>query len=588
MKKTLSLLLAFVMLFGTVAALSSCGTPKNAGAEISVYLGEEIYDFDPSDYYVSSNSEQLMSLLFEPLFRVNADGKLECAAAKKYSVDEEKRQIVIELRESYWSDEVRVTAADFIYAWRERIINPKNANPAAALFYDVENAIEIKNGGKLPNGSVASIYDFGAVASEVYEITITYREGADTERLLRNLASVATSPVRQSAVSQAEGFWSKRTGTILTNGAFKLDELDSAEKSFTLARNVGYHQPIDTKNYTKQVTPSKLVSFVVGEGASLSLSYQDIENKTVFYMLDASLEVRAESKDKATAVDDLSTYTYVFNVENPLFAIPEVRRALSLALDREKIAEALVFAKAATSFVSAAPAASLYGEAQRPISASPKMAEASALIKSVSSELEGLSKSFTLTVNNDSESLAVAELAKASWSELGFTVTVEAVGTVNSKVYDASTAENITIADSGIQSRVLDAAYGVRNFDVIAVDWQMYSEDPFVALSSFTSFMNGNGRDQESGIRTNISGWWSSEYDDYMTAAYCATTEEARREALVKAEALLLEACPIVPVVYNQSFYFASSDVSGVSCDAYGNFILNKMEQKNYELYLED
>ena len=56
MKRTLSLLLALVMLFGALASLTSCGVPKNSGAEINVYLGAQIFDFDPSDYYVSANA----------------------------------------------------------------------------------------------------------------------------------------------------------------------------------------------------------------------------------------------------------------------------------------------------------------------------------------------------------------------------------------------------------------------------------------------------------------------------------------------------------------------------------------------------
>ena len=63
MKRTLSLLLALVMLFGALASLTSCGVPKNSGAEINVYLGAQIFDFDPSDYYVSANAEQVLSLI---------------------------------------------------------------------------------------------------------------------------------------------------------------------------------------------------------------------------------------------------------------------------------------------------------------------------------------------------------------------------------------------------------------------------------------------------------------------------------------------------------------------------------------------
>ncbi|MBQ7390797.1 MAG: hypothetical protein IJW02_06815 [Clostridia bacterium] len=87
MKRIVSLLLTFVMIFGMLTALTSCGAPKNDGAEINVYLGSQVFDFDPSDYYVSSEAESLLGLLYEPLFTLSKNGNLKKAAAKSYEVD---------------------------------------------------------------------------------------------------------------------------------------------------------------------------------------------------------------------------------------------------------------------------------------------------------------------------------------------------------------------------------------------------------------------------------------------------------------------------------------------------------------------
>ena len=58
------------------------------------------------------NAEQILSLLYEPLFSIDEKGKLELAAAKEYEVDKEKREIAITLRESYWSDNLKVKYQD--------------------------------------------------------------------------------------------------------------------------------------------------------------------------------------------------------------------------------------------------------------------------------------------------------------------------------------------------------------------------------------------------------------------------------------------------------------------------------------------
>ena len=573
MKKTIAMLLTLVMLIGSASVLVSCGTPDDKGAEISVYLGEEIYDFDPTEYYADSNAEALMSLLYEPLFSVNAKGKLECSAAKKYTIDKKKGEIVIELRESYWSDGKRVVADDYIYAWTKLILEPNNANPAAALFYDIENALAIKNGE-------ASIYDFGARQTDVYEITIKYREGANIDRLLKNLASIATAPLREDIVASAPTYWSKSTGTAVFNGPFKISLLDYEDGQITVSRNEGYHQKMTSDKYTKFVTPSMLKATFNVDGNETALSYSDIEKKTVFYMTDATLADRKANADKAVVSDDLSVYSYVFNTKNPLFAIKEVRKALSAAIDRDAIVKAITFGKAADGFIPDM-INTFGGEAL--ISTDDTKNVANALLAGV--DLSGVSKEFTLTVNDDPESIAIAELVKASWEALdaGFVVNIEKLGKID------STVSGNSFSDSALQVLLGEVAVGASDYDVIALDWQLYSTDPFVALSAFSTTFSGMGKNFATGeSRTNISGWSDMQYDSLINAAYKATDDAARNEALRQAEKLLVDSAPIAPLVFNQNFSFSSADISGVTTDAFGNFVLDKMALANYKEYLED
>ncbi len=568
MKKIIGLLLTAVMLVGCLSVFTACA-PKDGGAQISVYLGNEVLDFDPSDYYADSTADQLMSLLYEPLFTLDEKGKLKKAGAKNYSVDEEERTIVIELRETYWSDDTRVTANDYVYAWRDRILDPNSPNPAAALFYEIENAAAVKSG----NGSVS---DIGVYASETYELTIVYREGGDYEQLLRNLASVAASPVRQDVVAASPAYWSKLVNTMTFNGPFKIKTFDIDTGSFTLGRNLGYHQDPDKKDYDNKVNPDELNATFTVAGEEVAVSYSDLEDKTVFYMTDASVADRAEYKDKAEVYDDTSVYTYVFNTTNELFAITEVRRALSLAIDRNAIAEAIVFGKAADGFLPDICG----GSSDALISTSADIAAAQQLLAGV--DLSGVSKSFKLSVADDEESLLIASLVEAAWEQLGFNVTVEPVGTVKSVVLENE------IADSGIQWLVKEASYGHYDFDVLAVDWQLYSTDPFVGLSAFSSTIGGGGYDVPSNAtRKNISAWVSSSYDALLNSAF-KSSAEAREKNLADAEALLCSELPVCPIVFNQTFSFEAKGISGVDVDGFGNLVFTDMKQKNYRKYLED
>ena len=577
MKKILSTVLVLSMCLAMMVTLTSCGAPKDAGAEIAVYFGEGVYDFDPTDYYEDSNARQLMSLLFEPLFTLNENGKLGYDIAKSYEINEEDNTIVITLRESYWSDEVQVTASDFVYSWRDVILEPNNPNPAAALLYDIENALEVKSGEK-------SIYELGVVATSPTELTIKCRDGADYSRLLKNLASINTAPLREDVVTKdTKPYWTKTLSIIVTNGPFQVNSINQETGEFTVARNLGYHQKSTVKNYVKEVTPAKLISFISADMDEITLTYSDVVSKTVFYLADTSLEDRKENKDKAITKDDLSTYAYVFNTEHPLFANADVRRALSLALDREAMAEAVTFATAANGFLPNA----VSGTLEDRISTSDKISEAQEILDGVN--LTGISKTFTLSVNDDAASIAMANLAKAAWEELGFKVRIDTLGTVKRTVNDKVTNSDLVIFDSELQVLIKEASYGNRDFDVVGLDIQMYSTDPFVALAAFTSHMNGNGVDYESGDdRLHISGWSLDEYDKLIDKAYNAKTENARNDALSAAEKLLLANAPIAPVVYNTSFGFFSSDVSGVKFDGFSNLVFTKANLKNYEQYLDD
>ena len=582
MKKIISLILALTCVLGSALALTSCGAPKDSGAEVKVYLGEKVYDFDPTDYYVDSTAELVMGLLYDPLFRVNEKGKLKCeGAADSYEVDEKKNKIVIDLKETYWSNGSRVKADDYIYAWSKLLLNPNDANPAAALLYDIENAVKIKNGE-------ASMDDLGAVASGTYQITITYRNGANYEQLLKNLASVATSPIAQDTIKEeTAGYWSKLVNTIVTNGPFMINKINK-DKSFTLTRNEGYHQALGLKNPNKQVNPGKLI----GAG---SATYADLESKVVFYMTDAPLSDRSKYEDKANVADDLSTYTYVFNTDRELFKNPVVRKALSIAIDREAIIDAITFGKAATGFLPDSvldpdTGKSFNKNEDNLISTSPKLQEARNLLASV--DFTGIDKSFTLTVNNDEESVAIANIVKNTWNQLGFDVTVDAAEPIEQAVGEG--ASQNTITDSKLQVIVNNATredfYGEdRGYDVIGIDWQMYSTDPFVALAAFATKFSGSGVSLPNNniTYTNIAGYSDETYDNLIKRAYNETDADDRSEILHDAEERLVESACIVPLVFNQTFTFEHKHIKKVGFDGFGNIILTDMKQKKYRQYLK-
>ena len=98
-----------------------------------------------------------------------------------------------------------------------------------------------------------------------------------------------------------------------------------------------------------------------------------------------------------------------------------------------------------------------------------------------------------------------------------------------------------------------------------------------------------NGVDFETNAnRSALGGWSSAAYDKLIKEAYEATDSDTRSAKLVEAEKILVDEAPIVPVVFNQSFAFISAELSDVTADAYGNFILTEAELKNYKNYIKN
>lgn len=580
MKRIVSLLMTLVMLFGALTTLVSCGQPKDDGAEINIYLGSQVFDFDPSDYYVSSNAERILALVYEPLFSIKKNGKIKCAAADSYEVDEEERKIIIDIRESYWSDNIKVKASDFVYAWCERIINPANPNPAAALFLDIEGVREAMNGG--------SVSDVGIKATSSDQLVLTYREGADYERILKNLASVATAPVRQDVVSAAETTWSK--SSVVSNGPFKIKMYDQEKHVFELTRNVGYHQDFKAKDYDNKVNPGMLYGKITFEGSKTAVKYSAIEDKVTFVMADASLADRAEYKDEAEVADDTSVYTYVFNTALPLFADVNVRLALSAAIDREAIVEAITFGKAADGFIPDVSG----GSADSYISATANLTKAQQYLAQADQSVVDSNREITLSIDSDEQSMAIAEIVKKAWEKLGFYVTIEPLTAVTIKFADGSDA-----VDSGIQHLVKSVAMGTKSFEVMAVDWQTYSVDALAGLASLTSHLNGMGRSLDAGVpgiggtpnsssaRSNIASWQDSTYDQLVLEASACVDAEERAALLALAEKYLMEQMPVCPLVFNQSFIFTGSKVSKVQLDVLGNLNLTDAKLRGYKKYFK-
>ncbi len=596
MKKIVSLLLVVVMLLGVSATLSSC---NKKDAEIRVYLGDQLYDLDPALAFVNDDLTRVLSLIYEPLFTMKENGKIEKALAKSYKIIEEEDeglyQMEIVLRETYWNDgKNQVTADDLFFAW-SRILDPNFATQAAPLLYDIKNAVKVKN-------DECSRSNLGIEANKD-TLTITFEGKIDYEAFLRNLTSIALVPVRENkADGTYQDFWAQKSSFIATNGPFAIRTWNKDTGEFTLQKNEYFRSE---EGETKYVYPAQLIAKWTDENfwnysdgnqqdinKFLEAKLDDFVESAVFCLgsLPMDTELRESYKDDVDTYDTFSTYSYIFNTEKELFADADVRQALSLVLDRDYIAAQLVFAKAADGLISPAVweagkrKVSFRSQAESVIATTANLKKAEALL----ADKDLPYTDFVLTVRNSPDDLFIANYAAEQWGKLGFDVYVHAV-TIDTEVWasspeggrEASFGEDskVTVYDDGVQ-----AMYMAGDFDVLGVDYQMYSTNAFTALCGFTTKMNGNGVlngfDEATGQsnRTSVlhcSGFSDAAYDAIMNRAYAEKDLEKRAAILHEAEEYLLSKMPIMPIVYNQNYYLTDG-VSKLKVDGYGNLVLTK------------
>lgn len=573
MKKITALLLCIIMLAGV---LCSCTTLKKGdkGMAIDIYLSSELYDFDPATAYTDASMAKVFSMIYEGLTRLDSKGGWQKALMTGYSFkeipDKNEYKLRIDLGSTKWTDGRTVQAADFVFAWK-RILDPEFPCEAAALLYDVKNAQAAKLGD-------VSIDDVGVKAVETYVLEITFNYKVDIDRFMLNLASPALVPLREDVVLKSSD-WAKKATTIVSNGPFAVKENDNG-KTLRIERSSYYYlkdgassnakEPLD-----KYVIPYRLVTkYSTGD---LNSQLEAYKNGKVLYLGEIPLSARQEYKKQAVVTDELNTHTYYFNNNNKLFSDARVRKALSMAIDREKIAnEIVVFAKAASGLVpgkvfDANSKTYFRNKGGDLISTSADVAGAKALL----AEAKVNGGAFALSVRDNEVDVAIAEYVASVWKELGFNVSIN-------KLASKSTSTD------GVYTDEFNKAYMAGDFDVIAVDMQLLSPTAITALAPFALEYSGNGVDMNSAtydLYSHVTGYASEEYNALIKEAYAEKDETKRTEILHRAEEMLLNDMPVMPIIFTQDAYLVNKQLSGIGKSYFGASDFTRMTQKNYYKY---
>ncbi len=617
-KRIISLLLCLLMVVPLLMACQDAGDDKNneeeeedKGAYIKMYIADVVYDLDPAYSLNNKSTQKITSLLFSNLFKLDEKGKVKKDLVKSYKIVENEEaqeyKMVLVLNETCWSDGSTVDAADVIYAWK-RILDVENSNSAASLLFDIKNARAVVQGD-------CSIDDLGVSDPAQNTLEITFEGKIDYDQFILNLTSPALVPLREDIVERNPD-WAKKAATIVCSGPFTLrssfygHQSDNGKmvyvgnETMTLERNQYYFRDKTKDDIDKSVTPYRLI-------IDFSLTDEEIKAKfdggELFYVGEIPVSLREYYKDSATVTDELTTHAYYLNqgalipdggtdangrpTGDYIFSNANVRKALSLAIDRQAIADAVVFAKAATGLVpygvfeSNSAKATFRALAGDIIATGADMSAAQSALSA--SGITASKYSFAISVRAEDEvHVMIAEAVAAAWSSLGFKVSVNKIEHIVNDDENKLTAETAT----DICDDIFNEKFYAGDFQVAAIDFAAVSVDPFGTLAMFAKSFAGQAINMETlnyELNPHITGYNNEAYNTLIEETFAIKDSTQRTEKLVEAEKILLEDMPIIPIIFNQDAYIVSGELSKVNSTYFANRVFTKTKLKNYELYVE-
>lgn len=264
--------------------------------------------------------------LFEGLMNQAADGSLVPGVATGYTVSEDNKTYTFTLRDNAkWSNGDPVTAGDFVYAWR-RAASPELASPYSWYI----ELMSIENGAAVIAGE-KGIEELGVSAPD--DTTFVVQLSQPLPYFAQMTTHGTTFPVHKATVDAHGSDWTK-PGNMVSNGAYVLTEHVPQER-MVRERNEMYW---DNEN----TIIDKTVRLVINDENVSLTRYLAGEADRTSVPSGQFPSLSEQYPNQAVSVPYACSYYYNVNMTdtgNPALQDPNVRKALSLAINRDVIVD---------------------------------------------------------------------------------------------------------------------------------------------------------------------------------------------------------------------------------------------------------
>lgn len=302
------------------------GETTSNGNNIAVCLASEPQTIDPA-LNSAVDGAIMVNHFFEGLVKWVDDGEGNAMTApgqaeswEKVVNDDGTVTYTMKLRDGIkWSDGKEVTAGDFEYSWK-RLANPETAADYCYMIDMVQNYAGIANSESDPD-----TLGIKAIDDKTLEIVLSY----DCPYFEEIMAFPATFPVRQDLV-EGNDEWTYDVATYVSNGPYKMKEW--SHNAYILAeKNENYY---DFAN----LGPDTIRFTLLDDANAILAAYKSGELDFIEELPPDEMANYLASGE-LTVADYIGTYYVCFNVEDEIFSNPLIRKAFSLAIDRNYIVE---------------------------------------------------------------------------------------------------------------------------------------------------------------------------------------------------------------------------------------------------------
>ena len=507
-----ALILALTWAIGGCSQHTDIATAESHAQELRRAISGEPASLDPAAA-ADNFSSQVIQDLYEGLTRESSSGEVVPGVASSWDVDSTGTKYTFHLRpNAFWSNGKHVVASEFVASW-QRVLDPKQGFPVSNQLRLLKGAIAIISGKSPPT-------TLGVIAQDSDTLIVNLEQPAPY--FPQVLAHSVAFPVYSdpSARSHTAISW-------ISNGPFVLSNWLPGT-TIELKRNAAYWDRANVKlnSVEYQIAPDQNSQFAAYRSGQLDMTDTVPSN--------AIESLRKEHPRELVIAPLLATAYYGLNLESPqLQGNLKLRKALSMAIDRRRLVTSLALGQ--TPAFGLVPPGTWNYESQHwnweSLSDADRIAEARRLFTEA-----GFNGSTPLRLRllfNSSPSIKqTAILVAAMWKEeLG-------VDTI--------------LADE--EFRVfLESRHDKQKWDVVRMAWTADYND----ASSFLDILRANSSN-------NDTGYSSVPFDRFLDEAANTADSNIRRGLLAKAERLMLDDYPVIPIYYFVSKRLVKPYVLGV------------------------